>query len=281
VGGSLAGSGHEWDGDAVRVLITGCSSGFGWGAAVELTKRGHEVIATARRPEVLDELDVAQKLALDVDSDASVAAAVSAAGHIDALVNNAGWGIIGPVELLPIDVGKRLFETNFFGALRMMQAVLPQMRERGSGTIVNVTSVAGRVAPPLDGMYAGTKFALEGLSEALMREVGHFGINVALVEPGFFSTTFSDNATRVGLDVAPYDELEQAWSDAAARLRGGAEEGPGPEAVAFAIADIVESDAPRFRTPVGDDAQMVLAARDQMDDAAFEAAMRATLELDW
>ena len=191
----------------MRVLITGCSSGFGWGGAVELTKRGHEVIATARRPEVLVDLDVAQKLALDVDSDRSVADAVRAAGHIDALVNNAGRGIIGPVELLPIDGGKRLFETNFFGALRMMQAVLPQMRERGSGTIINVTSVAGRVSPPLDGMYAGTKFALEGLTEALMREVGHFGIKVALVEPGFFSTTFSDNATRVGLDAAPYDEL--------------------------------------------------------------------------
>ena len=189
--------------------------------------------------------------------------------------------MIGPVEHLPIDAGKRLFETNFFGALRMMQAVLPQMRERGSGTIINVTSVAGRVAPPLDGMYAGTKFALEGLTEALMREVGHFGIKVALVEPGFFSTTFSDNAHRVGLDVAPYDELERAWSEAAARLRGGAEGGPGPEAVAFTIADIAESDAPAFRNPVGDDAVMVLGARAQMDDATFEATMRETLELDW
>jgi NADP-dependent 3-hydroxy acid dehydrogenase YdfG len=114
----------------VRVLITGCSSGFGWGAAVELTKRGHEVIATARRPEVLDELDVAQKLALDVDSDESVRTAVMAAGQVDALVNNAGYGVIGPVERLPIEQGKQMFETNFFGALRMIQAVLPQMRER-------------------------------------------------------------------------------------------------------------------------------------------------------
>ena len=104
----------------------------GWGAAVELTKRGHEVIATARRPEVLEELDVAQKLALDVDSDDSVRDAVAAAGRVDVLVNNAGFGVIGPVELLPIDEGKRMFETNFFGALRMIQAVMPQMRERGA-----------------------------------------------------------------------------------------------------------------------------------------------------
>lgn len=265
----------------MRVLITGCSSGFGRSAAVELTKRGHEVIATARRQEVLDDLDVALRLALDVDSDASVRAAVGTAGRVDVLVNNAGFGVIGPVERLPIDEGKRLFETNFFGALRMIQAVLPQMRERGAGTIINVTSVAGRVAPPLDGMYSGTKFALEGLTEALMREVGHFGIKVALVEPGFFSTVFSDNAKRFGMDSAPYDELEAAWSKASTRLRDGAGTGPGPEAVAMTIADIVESDAPAFRHPVGDDAEIVLGARAQMDDETFEATMRATLELDW
>lgn len=265
----------------MRVLITGCSSGFGRDAAVELTERGHEVIATARKPEVLEDLDVAQRLALDVDSDASVRDAVAAAGRIDALVNNAGFGVIGPVERLPIDEGKALFETNFFGALRMIQAVLPQMRERKAGTIVNVTSVAGRVAPPLDGMYAGTKFALEGLSEALMREVNHFGIKVAIVEPGFFSTVFSDNARRYGMDSGPYDELEVAWQKASMRIRGGAEAGPGPEAVALKIADVVESEDPAFRHPVGGDAEMVLGARDQMDDATFEAAMRATLELDW
>lgn len=269
------------DGATVRVLITGCSSGFGWGTAAELTKRGHEVIATARRPQVLDDLDVAQRLALDVDSDASVAAAVAAAGRIDALVNNAGFGVIGPVERLPIDEGKRMFETNFFGALRMIQAVLPQMRERSDGTIINVTSVAGRVAPPLDGMYGASKFALEGLTEALKLEVGHFGIKVALVEPGFFETTFSDNARRFGTDSAPYDELEVAWDKAMSRLRGGAETGAGPQAVVSTIADLVESDAPALRNPVGDDARMVLGARAAMDDATFEATMRETLELDW
>jgi NAD(P)-dependent dehydrogenase (short-subunit alcohol dehydrogenase family) len=263
----------------MRVLITGCSTGFGRGAAEELTKRGHEVIATARRPEVLKDLDVAQALALDVDSDASVAETVAAAGRIDALVNNAGIGMVGPVERLPIEDGKRIFETNFFGALRMIQAVLPQMRERGRGTIVNVSSVAGRVAPPLDGMYSGTKFALEGLSEALKREVEHFGIKVAIIEPGFFQTTFSDNVHRVGTDSPPYDALQQAWQEAAERLRGG--QAPGPEAVVRAIADVVESDSPPFRTPVGDDAVMVMAARASMDDDTFEQAMRETLELDW
>jgi NAD(P)-dependent dehydrogenase (short-subunit alcohol dehydrogenase family) len=111
-----------------RVLITGCSTGIGRAAAVELTKRGHEVIATARRPETLADLDVAERLALDVDSDESVRAAVDKAGRVDALVNNAGFGVAGPVETLPLDQVRRMIETNVFGAWRMLQAVLPGMR---------------------------------------------------------------------------------------------------------------------------------------------------------
>lgn len=264
----------------MRVLITGCSTGFGRGAAQELTRRGHEVIATARRLESLADLDVAQRVSLDVDSDESVRAAVTEAGRVDALVNNAGRGVVGPVERLPIDEGRRLFETNFFGAVRMIQAVLPQMRERGRGTIVNVSSVAGVVAPPLDGFYSGSKFALEGMSEALKYEVNHFGIQVALVEPGFFQTSFSSNVTRVGSE-APYDELERAWTEAATKLRGGADVGADPDAVVQTIADVVEADVPKFRNPVGADAEMVCAARASMSDEEFEAAMRATLGLDW
>ena len=185
-----------------RALVTGCSTGIGR-AAVELTKRGFEVVATARRPETLADLDVAATLALDVDSDDSVAAAVAAAGPIDVLVNNAGFGVIGPVESVPLAEVRRMFETNVFGVIRMIQAVLPQMRERGSGTIVNVTSLAGRVAPPFDGFYSATKFGVEGLSEALHYEVGHFGIRIVLIEPGVFETAFGDNAARFGMEGGP------------------------------------------------------------------------------
>src|SRR6266511_3951724 len=143
-----------------RVLITGCSTGFG------------RAIATARRPESLEDLDVAQRLRLDVDDDGSVAEVMAAVGEVDALVNNAGFGIQAPVERVPIDEIRRMFETNVLGAVRMMQAVLPQMRERGSGTIVNVTSLAGLVTGPIGGAYAATKHALEAISEALHYEVG-------------------------------------------------------------------------------------------------------------
>jgi NAD(P)-dependent dehydrogenase (short-subunit alcohol dehydrogenase family) len=264
----------------MRVLITGCSTGFGRAAAVELTKRGHDVVATARRPEVLDDLDVAQRLRLDVDDDASVAEAVGAAGAVDALVNNAGFGVIGPVEKVPLDDARRQMETNFFGSVRMIQALLPGMRERGSGTIVNVTSLAGRVAPPLDGFYSASKFALEGLSEALHYEVAHFGIRVRLIEPGVFETGFADSAHRVGTDDAPYDELERQWEAARGVLLGG-EEAPGAEVVAAIIADSIESTEPKLRWPAGADAEMVLAVRSQSTDEEFEAAMRATLGLEW
>lgn len=155
-----------------RVLITGCSTGIGRAAAVELTKRGFEVVATARRPETLEDLDVADKLRLDVDDDASVKEAVAKAGQIDALVNNAGWGMHSPIEKTPLDEVRRMFETNVIGAVRTMQAVLPQMRERGSGVIVNVSSLAGLVSSPLGGFYSATKHALEAITEALHYEAG-------------------------------------------------------------------------------------------------------------
>jgi NAD(P)-dependent dehydrogenase (short-subunit alcohol dehydrogenase family) len=263
-----------------RVLITGCSTGFGRAASVELTKRGHEVVATARRPETLEDLDVTQKLRLDVDDDASVADAVKNAGAVEVLVNNAGFGVTGPVEHVPIDEIRRMLETNLLGAVRMIQAVLPQMRERGSGVIVNVTSLAGLVTPPLGGTYAATKHALEAISESLHYEVGHFGVRIALVEPGFFPTDFQGKEPRFGLDTPPYDQLDREWSVAFEKLRGG-ETPAGAEPVAQAIADAVEGKEQKLRWPVGADADMVLAARSTMDDETFEATMRAALDLTW
>jgi len=262
-----------------RTLITGCSSGFGRATAVELKKRGHQVVATARRPETLDDLDVDARLALDVTDDASVTAAVAAAGTVDVLVNNAGVGMGGPVERVPMAEVRRLFETNVFGPLRLMQAVLPQMRARGRGTIVNVSSVSGRVAAPLSGFYSASKFALEAMSEALHYEAEHFGIHTVIIEPGFFRTNISESHHDYGVDSPPYDELQRLTDHMKAKV--GRDAAPGPEVVAIAIADAIEADAPALRIPVGKDAEMVLGARAALDDAAFEAAVRATLDLEW
>lgn len=264
-----------------RVLITGCSTGFGRATAIELTKRGFEVVATARRPEVLDDLDVAAKLRLDVDDDASVAEAVAAAGPIDALVNNAGFGIHAPLEKAPLAEAKRVYETNVFGVMRMLQATIPGMRERGNGgVIVNVSSVAGRAGSPFSGVYGASKWAVEGLTESLYYEISHFGIRVHLIEPGAFDTGFQAADKPYGVDSAPYDELEQMWDGAIEKLRTPGD-APGPEPVAQAIADAIEDPSTPLRVPVGEDAQLVVGARESMTFAEFESTMRATLGLEW
>ena len=177
-----------------RILITGCSTGIGRASAIELTKRGHEVIATARRVDTLRDLDVAEKLALDVADEASVLEVTGGVGQLDALVNNAGVGLAGPIENVPLPDVQRAFDTNVFGAVRMIQAVVPRMAV-GSGVIVNVTSVSGKVSGPLSGYYAATKHALEAISDALHYETGHFGLRVVVIEPGAIETNFTANET--------------------------------------------------------------------------------------
>jgi NAD(P)-dependent dehydrogenase (short-subunit alcohol dehydrogenase family) len=263
-----------------RALITGCSTGIGRATAVELTKRGYEVVATARRVATLEDLDVALRLPLDVDDDASVASAREAAGEIDVLVNNAGLGVEGAVETVPLAEARRMFETNFFGAARMIQAFVPAMRERGRGAVVNVTSLAGVAAPPLGGYYSASKFALEGLSESLHLEVGHFGVRVIVIEPGVIETNFGANAIDHRSEPGPYAELATMWEAAIGKL-GGGDEPPGPELVAATIAEALEAEPHRLRWPVGADAELVTTTRDAMSYGDFESTMREALGLDW
>jgi NADP-dependent 3-hydroxy acid dehydrogenase YdfG len=262
-----------------RVLITGCSTGIGRAAAVELTERGHHVSATARRLESLADLDVAARLTLDVDDEGSIADAVAAAGDVEALVNNAGYAVVGPVERADLEEVRAMFETNVFGLARMIQAVVPQLRARGSGTVVNIGSLAGVVAGPLAGYYSATKHAVEAITESLHYEIGHFGVRAVVVEPGAIDTDFGANERHSGEDTPPYDELRREWDAAGDKLTGG--NPPGPELVAVAIADAIEADDPPLRIPVGEDAEMVVAVRESSDDAAFEATMRETLGLSW
>ncbi|HEY5164458.1 MAG TPA: SDR family NAD(P)-dependent oxidoreductase, partial [Acidimicrobiia bacterium] len=190
------------------------------------------------------------------------------------------FGVVGPVERVALDDARRCMETNLFGAARVIQAVLPGMRERGTGTIVNVSSVAGRVGVPLDGFYSASKWALEGLSETLHFEVAHFGIRVRIVEPGFFETEFHGNTVRHGLDDAPYDELDRQWQTARDVLNGDGEP-QGADVVAGIIADAVESTEARLRWPVGNDADLAISTKDSRSFEDFESTMRDLLGLAW
>ena len=263
----------------MRVLVTGAASGIGRATAEVLTAHGHEVVATARRVEALDGLDVTLRLPLDVTSDRSVAAAVAAAGDIDVLVNNAGISETGPVETYPHDVLLKIFDTNVFGPMRMIRSLVPAMRERGHGIVVNVSSVQGRVASPLSSGYCATKHALEALSESLALEVGHFGLRVVIIEPGYIAPGIR-NALRHGEEGTAYEELRRQW-DAVSSTLVGPSGRPGPELVGEAIARAIADPDTPLRVPVGADAEMVLAARKDLADDAFHQAMRDLLNLTW
>ncbi len=198
------------------VLVTGCSSGIGLATALHFARLGHDVHAGVRNVATATQLTEAiekEKLeihpvALDVNDDASVwqgvQEVIGRSGHVDVLVNNAGIGGGGPIEDVPIAFVKDLFETNYFGAIRVTQAVLPGMRQRRSGAIVNVSSIAGRVAIAGHGHYSAVKHALEAASEALAQEVVAFGIRVAVVEPGVVITPIFEKARRFADPASPY-----------------------------------------------------------------------------
>ena len=262
----------------MRILITGAGRAIGAATATELTRAGHEVVATARDVTALDHLDVALRLPLDVTDDTSVTAALAAAGELDAVVNNAALNGKGPLESFPLGGLESVFATNVFGALRVVQPLLASWRPRGSGVIVNVSSIQGRVATPLDGPYSASKYALESLSETLHYELGHFGIRVVIIEPGYTAPGMKTGG-RVPGDPA-YAELWAQWEHTDEVVTGPPGR-PGPESVAAAIRWAIEDPATPLRVPVGEDAALVLGARSALGDAEFEASMRAVLGLTW
>ncbi len=273
------------------VLITGSNSGIGRATAELLAGRGNRVLATMRSLDKGRDLAEAAKkngwdltlLSLDVCNDDSVREAFRQAGQVNVLINNAGFEVFGPLEEIAVGDIADQFDTNVYGPLRCINAVLPAMRQRGSGVIVNVSSGAGRMATPLNGAYAASKFALEALSESLHYEAGHFGIRVHIVEPGAIDTPFPDKRRLVGAaagdESSPYWPLIGQWEEAMARLLG--EGGRSPAAmVADAILEAIEK-GDKLRYPVGPDIEMALMVRKQMDDEAFESTMRQRLGLTW
>jgi len=273
------------------VLITGCSAGgIGHALAGLLGGKGYRVFATVRNPAKAEALEDDAKangwdlriLQLDVRDDASVKAAVAEAGHIDILVNNAGFEVWGPIEEMTVGDIKDQFETNVYGPFRMITAVVPAMRNRGEGIIINVSSIAGRVGAPLNGLYSASKWALEALSESLHYELGHFGVRVHLIEPGGVETPFGNNRRLVGAGAgkeSPYSQLVTEWEAASQRLNPGGVVAK-PEDVAAVILDAIET-GDKLRYPVGRDANLIVTARKAMTDEQFESTMRQQLGLTW
>jgi NAD(P)-dependent dehydrogenase (short-subunit alcohol dehydrogenase family) len=254
------------------VLITGCSKGIGLETALAFARAGHHVYATMRNPSqspALAEAAAREKLpmavsTMDVDSDESVSNAIAAiqkSGPIDVLVNNAGVEGVGPVEEFPLARFRAIMETNYFGALRCIQALVPQMRERQSGCIINISSVAGRISSPPLTSYCASKWALEALSEGLAGELKTFHVRVAIVEPGIIDTAM---ARRIG-DPAPGSPYGQTARLSA--LFSNSLKNPVPASVVAAkILEVAESDSWQLRHPVGPDAVPFLEWRNNMTD---------------
>ena len=265
--------------DQKVVLITGASSGIGRATAELLASRGYRVFGTARDPDTVAPARGVELLPLDVRDDASVASSVEAVlgqtGRIDVLVNNAGYSVVGAIEETSPSEAQALFDTNVFGVLRMVRAVLPAMRRQGSGTIVNTSSVLGFLPGPFMGLYASSKHALEGLSESLDHEVRGFGIRVVLVEPGFTKTPFGANAIPARQTIAAYAGTLRQVSDT---IIARTQDGSGPETVAAEILRAVER-SHRMHRPVGFEARLVSRLRRFMLTRPVDRSVRKVFGL--
>ncbi len=263
------------------VLVTGSSTGIGFETSIHLARAGYRVFGTMRdlsRSDALlktasDEKLPLETVRLDVADDASVSEAVAQvrakAGRIDVLVNNAGIGGGGPFEVRKLEKGRATFETNYFGAVRMLQAVLPEMRQRRAGTIVNVTSMVGRVVLPAMGHYAAAKHALEAATELLALEMRPFGVRVAAVEPGVVRTAIFEKSTAPQFDRDfPYaPPVRRLWAFFEAQLKNPTL----PDVVAERIRHAIETDQPRLRYLVGRDAEIIDQARRRTSDEEWIA----------
>jgi len=269
-------------------VVTGTSSGIGFESALALAREGYYTYATMRDTTKSDKIKELGKkenlkidvLELDVDDENSVKTAIKKIldekQRIDILVNNAGWGLWGCVEDVSVDEFKAQFDTNFFSIIRLIQGVGPTMRKQGSGTIVNVSSMAGRIGFPASPAYISSKFALEGLSECLRLELAPFGVNVVIVEPGVIKTNFMEN-----MKMAERSESDTVYRDITVKVVSGvkmmSEMGTPAKEVADTIVKAVKDEKPLPRYIVGNDASMFLEAKKSKTDIEFENYLKKEL----
>jgi len=263
------------------VVITGASSGFGSLLAKVLAQKGHRVFGTSRNPSATTSMPNVTMVPLDVCDDNSVSTCAAtvlseADNRMDVLVNSVGYLLEGPLEEITLEQLKEQFETNFFGAVRMINAFLPTMRKQRSGHIVNISSMAGLLPLPFKGAYSASKFALEGYSECLRQELKPLSIHVSLIEPAYYRTNMAGNKQRSSGHITDYDPhrgrmlaaIEREWESA-----------PGPEAVVKTIAHVIESRAPKLRYPVGK-FKMNYFWRRLLPESVYESGLRRHWKLD-
>jgi NAD(P)-dependent dehydrogenase (short-subunit alcohol dehydrogenase family) len=268
-------------------LITGCSSGIGYETALALARANYFTFATMRDTGKSDKIqEIAKKenlnlevVELDVDKEDSIKSAVKKIleqkGRIDVLVNNAGYGLFGCVEDITIDDLKAQFETNFFGVVRLIQEIAPSMRKKGSGIIVNVSSVAGRIGFPGTPAYISSKFALEGLSECMRYELSPFGIKTIIIEPGVIKTNFFSSMKVIeAKQDSPYKEITEKVMNGVKMM---SEMGTPPVEVAKTIIKAIQTEEPLPRYIVGSDASMFLEAKRMKTDIEFENYLKKEL----
>ncbi len=268
-------------------IVTGSSSGIGYETALALARDGFYTFATVRNLKKADKISqVAKKenlnieiIELDVDDEKSISAAVekilAKKQRIDVLVNSAGWGLFGSVEDVSMKDFRAQFETNFFGIISIIQKVAPIMRKQGTGVIVNVSSVAGRIGFPGSPAYISSKFALEGLSESIRYELGQFGVKIIIIEPGVIKTNFfSSMKIAEPKPDSPYKEITEK---VIMGIKMMAELGTPPSEVATTILNAVKEENPRPRYIVGNDAQMFLEAKKTKTDTEFENYLKKEL----
>ena len=261
-------------------LVTGASSGIGEAAAHELVRAGFTVYGTSRKAAAGEKRGEVVFLPLDVTDDDSVAAAVGEvldrSGRIDVLVNNAGLGIAGAAEESSIEQARKLFDTNLFGSIRMTRAVLPHMREQGSGRVINISSVLGLIPAPFGALYAATKHAVEGYSESLDHEVREFGVRVLLVEPAYTRTAFDANTIPADEPLPLYarqrDVLDALMATA---IKGGDE----PSVVGETVVAAATDTRPKLRYPAGSLARRVSKLRRYAPSTVFDKEIRKINQL--
>ncbi len=270
-------------------VVTGSSSGVGYETALILARNGFLTYATMRNTEKGESLNSITKkenipikiLQLDVTDESSVNTAIKTiydeTGQIDVLINNAGYGLVGAFEDVSMEEIKSQFETNFFGLIRVTQAVLPIMRNQNSGRIVNISSGAGRFGYPTGSIYVSTKFAVEGLSEAIAYEVEPFGVKIILVEPGVIRTNFFNASTITKKSLNPDSPYFKLFQNIGSGISEMLENGSTPELIAKTVLDAVTSDNPKIRYPAGNDVKQWLESKKKMSDEDFFNMMKQNL----